>query len=290
MKLCDYGCEREAKFQFGNGKWCCSDSVNKCIGKRKRDSLKKTGKKKGPCSEETKKKLREKREGKTYEEIYGDKAEEQKSKRKYSMKGKNIGPQTVEHIRKRSESHRGTKHGPMNVKTKNKIRETWTIERREKKKQELEKGEAKRINKYRKGLTELGRQSLKRRQTENWKNPEYQRKQQEAIHNKGPNGSESVILSILDKRYSNEWKFTGDKSFWIDGKNPDFINVNGQKKLMEFFGWRHTEKSTGVSNEVHEEKRIAHFRKWGWKTLVIWQMELKNIKEVENKIRNFINS
>lgn len=28
--ICDYGCGREAKYQFKNGKWCCEDYHNKC--------------------------------------------------------------------------------------------------------------------------------------------------------------------------------------------------------------------------------------------------------------------
>jgi len=34
MKLCEYGCDREAKYQFKNGKWCCSSHVNKCSARR----------------------------------------------------------------------------------------------------------------------------------------------------------------------------------------------------------------------------------------------------------------
>jgi len=30
MKNCDYGCGREAKHQFKNGKWCCEDHYSKC--------------------------------------------------------------------------------------------------------------------------------------------------------------------------------------------------------------------------------------------------------------------
>ena len=30
MKLCDYGCGQEGKYQFKNGKWCCSENVAKC--------------------------------------------------------------------------------------------------------------------------------------------------------------------------------------------------------------------------------------------------------------------
>ena len=30
MPLCDYGCGQEAKYQFKNGKWCCSSYFAKC--------------------------------------------------------------------------------------------------------------------------------------------------------------------------------------------------------------------------------------------------------------------
>lgn len=38
MKLCDYGCGQEAKFQLKNGKWCCCDKCNKCIAVRLKNS------------------------------------------------------------------------------------------------------------------------------------------------------------------------------------------------------------------------------------------------------------
>ena len=37
MILCFYGCGKEAKFQLKNGKWCCSNSTNKCEGVKKRN-------------------------------------------------------------------------------------------------------------------------------------------------------------------------------------------------------------------------------------------------------------
>ena len=30
IKLCDYGCGQEAKYQFKNGKWCCSENHKSC--------------------------------------------------------------------------------------------------------------------------------------------------------------------------------------------------------------------------------------------------------------------
>ena len=38
IKLCDYGCGREARFQFKNGKWCCSESYNQCPFVKKKNS------------------------------------------------------------------------------------------------------------------------------------------------------------------------------------------------------------------------------------------------------------
>ena len=38
MPLCDYGCGQEAKYQFKNGKWCCSDHRMKCPINRQKNS------------------------------------------------------------------------------------------------------------------------------------------------------------------------------------------------------------------------------------------------------------
>lgn len=36
MRLCDYGCEQEATYKFGSGKWCCSEVYQKCPANRKK--------------------------------------------------------------------------------------------------------------------------------------------------------------------------------------------------------------------------------------------------------------
>jgi len=38
MKLCDYGCGREAKYSFKNGKWCCEHNANECPTVRREHS------------------------------------------------------------------------------------------------------------------------------------------------------------------------------------------------------------------------------------------------------------
>lgn len=43
-KLCDYGCGKEAKYQFKNGRWCCSKSHNTCSANKQKNREKKIGK------------------------------------------------------------------------------------------------------------------------------------------------------------------------------------------------------------------------------------------------------
>ena len=41
MRICEYGCGREATYQFKNGKWCCENITSKCPAKKKELSNKK---------------------------------------------------------------------------------------------------------------------------------------------------------------------------------------------------------------------------------------------------------
>ena len=38
MNICEYGCGREGKFKFKNGKWCCSKYWRQCPGKKMAES------------------------------------------------------------------------------------------------------------------------------------------------------------------------------------------------------------------------------------------------------------
>jgi len=76
----------------------------------------------------------------------------------------------------------------------------------------------------------------------------------------------------------------------INGKNPDFINVNGQKKIVEMFGtYWHGESRTGLPNEVHVQERKDIFKEYGYETLIVWQHELVNSDFVLNKLQEFHN-
>ncbi|MEK0338471.1 MAG: hypothetical protein QQN41_13665, partial [Nitrosopumilus sp.] len=92
----------------------------------------------------------------------------------------------------------------------------------------------------------------------------------------------------------NEYKFVGKGEFIIGGKCPDFINVNGQKKIVEMFGdfwhgnkYRFLALGDSLSKKEHGQQRIKHFAKYGYKTLIIWEHELQNENKLKRKIVNF---
>jgi very-short-patch-repair endonuclease len=94
------------------------------------------------------------------------------------------------------------------------------------------------------------------------------------------NKVEQSLEVILQRLYPDEWKFVGDGQVIIAGKCPDFVNVNGQKKIIEVFGdyWHRGEDP---------KERAAIFAPFGYRTLVIWEHELRNLASVENRVHAF---
>ncbi len=97
-----------------------------------------------------------------------------------------------------------------------------------------------------------------------------------------PNKPESKLLDFLALHHPKEWKYVGDGSVVFGSKNPDFINVNGKKLIIELFGdYWHRNDSV--------RKRMAVFKPFGFRTLVVWERELKNQKALIKKINRFVN-
>ncbi len=97
---CEYGCGQEAKYQFRNGKWCCSSNVSKCqnirdVIKRKREGQIVSIETRRKQSEAKKGKISW-RKGKSYIELYGKKKAD---KLKKLCKERNIGKVKCKTIR-----------------------------------------------------------------------------------------------------------------------------------------------------------------------------------------------
>ena len=94
-----------------------------------------------------------------------------------------------------------------------------------------------------------------------------------------PNKSEIKLDTIL-KSLNLPYKYVGDRSFLINWKNPDFVNVNGKKKVIELFGdyWHQND---------NPQNRIDLFKKYGYECLVIWENELKSLDGLKLKLIKF---
>lgn len=114
-----------------------------------------------------------------------------------------------------------------------------------------------------------------------WQNEEYRNKvikNSLKTHFKRPNNVEFILNKILKTNFPKEWKYVGNGRVIIEKKNPDFININGKKLIIELFGSYWHKKS-----EVSLRKKL--FAKYGYKTLVLWDYELKNESRILEKVR-----
>lgn len=116
-----------------------------------------------------------------------------------------------------------------------------------------------------------------------WKNPEYRLRQRKLILKgliKKPNKIEKYLENFLNQILPNEYKYVGDGELILGGKCPDFMNINGKKKLIELYGdyWHRND---------NPEDKINHYKKYGFDCLVVWEKELKNISNIKQRIIQF---
>lgn len=101
-----------------------------------------------------------------------------------------------------------------------------------------------------------------------------------------PTKGEQVLIDLFD-RHNLPYKYVGDGALIIYGLNPDFINYNGQKKIIEFFGhyWHQDREDTPYERTEVGRKEV--FSRLGYETLIIWDYELQDKTKVLQKLRAF---
>jgi len=100
-----------------------------------------------------------------------------------------------------------------------------------------------------------------------------------------PNKHEKKIINILSQK-TIPLQYVGDRQFFIEGFNPDFVNEE-EKKIVEYFGdYWHSLKRT----KERDERRLNAYANAGYQTLIIRENELlNNENRVGEKIEAFIN-
>ncbi len=136
------------------------------------------------------------------------------------------------------------------------------------------------------------REKLRRIFRKKWEDISYREKALRAMHEGRkckPNKPEKTLNRLLNKLLPKEYKYVGDGNVILGGFNPDFININGQKKILEFYGcyWHKCPKCKFGNKRLLDVRRLKTYKKYGYKTLIIWGHELKDLNKVKNRILNF---
>ncbi len=138
-----------------------------------------------------------------------------------------------------------------------------------------------------KSLSEKIKRKISEAKKRDWKNLKYRKSTFRGI-NERPTKLEKILLHILSDLFPHEYKYVGDKKTWIGRCNPDFINVNGQKKIIELFGaYWHGKEKTGMSKKENERQRQSYFAKYDYQTLVVWEHQLRDIPKLKYTLQQF---
>jgi len=139
--------------------------------------------------------------------------------------------------------------------------------------------------------SEKSKEKMKISAVKKWKNAIYREKQIKLLMKrrlcKRPTEPERILIGLIEKN-NLPFDYVGNGKIIIERFNPDFIDNDGSKQIIEVFGehWHRLSHS-----KKRDEKRLKSYKKYGYKTLIIWENELtKNFDEnkIVEKIRNFI--
>lgn len=104
-------------------------------------------------------------------------------------------------------------------------------------------------------------------------------KREQRKHQKFPthHTKPEMIFESICKRRNLPFKYTGDGSFWIENINPDFIECNGKKIVVEIFGdyWHSPLLRKKMRYNQTYEGRKKILKRYGWKLIVFWESDLK---------------
>jgi uracil-DNA glycosylase family 4 len=139
-----------------------------------------------------------------------------------------------------------------------------------------------------------------------WADPEYKNRVLNSMaetkskyHNKMNNG-EKAVSNILRTLCPGEFRYNGNgrQGFRVFGHPPDFVNVNGQKKIIEFNGCAYhccsacgSAHPFGFDPEVicaADKRNISNARRLGYQTLTVWEHELQDTEKLSDKIAAFV--
>lgn len=106
--------------------------------------------------------------------------------------------------------------------------------------------------------------------------------------NERPTKPERTFMEFC-KRNNLMFKYNGDNKICVNGFYPDFISCSNEKVALDIFGRYWHEKRKNLPERATEDYRRKKFEEYGWKLIVIWEDELKELSDGEllNKLSLF---
>lgn len=100
--------------------------------------------------------------------------------------------------------------------------------------------------------------------------------------NREPNGLETRLGILLRTLFGSAYVYVGGGRLRLGGKCPDFV-CRRKKLLVEAFGdyWHRNHTPEAVAD------RIAHFARFGYGTLIIWEREMRDLPTLRRKLLDF---
>ena len=79
------------------------------------------------------------------------------------------------------------------------------------------------------------RRKISKAMKEKWQDIEFRRRRLKKIRKGKPTDIERRFISICEK-FNLPYKYVGDGKFWVSNMNPDFLNTNNKKIVVEILG------------------------------------------------------
>jgi len=105
-----------------------------------------------------------------------------------------------------------------------------------------------------------------------------------------PNNPERTLMELMEK-HDLPFRYVGGGDLIIGGKNPDFIDSLGKRKVIELFGnyWHSPLFRPKQLRPTMTYGAITHhYTRHGYGCLIIWEGELKNPNRILEKIREYV--
>ena len=103
-------------------------------------------------------------------------------------------------------------------------------------------------------------------------------------YKKGRNGiyqsEDERIFAEICKKHNLPFRYVGDHSLWIGKEqklNPDFIEANGKKVVIEIFGahWHSPLLNSNLEERHVLTYRKKHYSRYKWKSVFLWDTDLR---------------